>query len=29
VKDYNESLIRRDLSNDVYFWDCSITLEEV
>lgn len=29
VKDYNESLIRRDLSNDIYFWDCSITLEEV
>lgn len=29
VKDYNESLIRRDLSNDVYFWDCSLTLEEV
>ena len=29
VKDYSESLIRRDLSNDTYFWDCSITLEEV
>lgn len=29
VKDYNETLIRRDLSEDVYFWDCSISLEEV
>ncbi len=29
VKDYNETLIRRDLSNDVYFWDCSMSLEEV
>ena len=29
VKDYNESLIRRDLSGDVFFWDCSLTLEEV
>lgn len=29
VKDYNETLTRRDLSNDVYFWDCSMTLEEV
>ena len=29
VKDYNETLTRRDISNDVYFWDCSMTLEEV
>ena len=29
VKDYNETLIRRDLANDVYFWDCSMSLEEV
>lgn len=29
VKDYNETLIRRDLSEDIYFWDCSISLEEV
>jgi len=29
VKDYSETLIRRDLSEGVYFWDCSISLEEV
>lgn len=29
VKDYNETLVRRDLSEDIYFWDCSISLEEV
>jgi len=29
IKNYNETLIRRDLSNDVYFWDCSMSLEEV
>lgn len=29
VKDYSETLIRRDLSEDIYFWDCSISLEEV
>jgi len=29
VKNYNETLIRRDLNNDVYFWDCSMSLEEV
>ena len=29
VKDYNETLIRRDIPNDVYFWDCSMSLEEV
>ena len=29
VKDYNETLIRRDLPNNVYFWDCSMSLEEV
>jgi hypothetical protein len=29
VKDYSETLIRRDLVDDIYFWDCSISLEEV
>lgn len=29
VKDYSETLIRRDIENGVYFWDCSISLEEV
>lgn len=29
VKDYSERLIRRDLGNDIYLWDCSMTLEEV
>ncbi len=29
VKDYNETLIRRDIPNDVYFWDCAMSLEEV
>jgi hypothetical protein len=29
VKDYSETLIRRDIPNDVYFWDCSMSLEEV
>ena len=29
VKDYNETLIRRDLVDDIYFFDCSISLEEV
>ena len=29
IKDYSESLIRRDLSNDIYLWECSLTLEEV
>jgi hypothetical protein len=29
VKDYSETLIRRDLVEDIYFWDCSISLEEV
>lgn len=28
VKDYSENLIRRDLSSEVYFWECSMTLEE-
>ena len=29
VKDYSETLIRRDLSSDTYYWDCTLTLEEV
>lgn len=29
VKDYSETLVRRDLVDDIYFWDCSISLEEV
>lgn len=29
IKDYSETLVRRDLQNDVYYWDCSLTLEEV
>ena len=28
VKDYSETLTRRDLVSDVYFWECSLTLEE-
>lgn len=29
VKDYSETLIRRDLVDDIYFFDCSMSLEEV
>ena len=29
VKSYSESLIRRDLVGDDYYWDCSLELEEV
>jgi hypothetical protein len=29
VKDYSETLVRRDLDNGVYWWDCSISMEEV
>lgn len=29
VKSYSENLIRRDIGNDMYLWDCSIELEEV
>ena len=29
VRGYSEKLIRRDISNNMYFWDCSIQLEEV
>jgi hypothetical protein len=29
VKSYSEKLIRRDLGNDTYFWDCQLELEEV
>jgi hypothetical protein len=29
VKDYSEKIIRRDISNEIYLWDCSMTLEEV
>lgn len=28
VSSYSETLIRRDLSNGVYYFDCSITLQE-
>ena len=28
VRNYSESLIRRDLVSEVYFWECSMTLEE-
>jgi hypothetical protein len=29
VKSYSESLIRRDLVGDEYYWDCNLELEEV
>lgn len=29
VKDYSESLIRRDLGDESYWWNCNLTLEEV
>jgi hypothetical protein len=29
VRDYSENLIRRDIGNGMYFWDCTLTLEEV
>jgi hypothetical protein len=29
VKDYSEDIVRRDLNNDIYLWNCSLTLEEV
>jgi len=29
IKNYSESLMRRDINNDMYLWDCSIDLEEV
>lgn len=28
ISGYNESLVRRDLNSDIYYWDCSITFEE-
>jgi hypothetical protein len=28
IKDYSETLLRRDLINGVYYWDCNMTLEE-
>lgn len=28
IRDYSETLVRRDLQNDVYYWDCNLTLEE-
>jgi hypothetical protein len=28
VESYNENLIRRDLINNVYYWDCSIVFNE-
>jgi hypothetical protein len=29
VMNYSESLIRRDLTSDEYYWSCSLTLDEV
>ena len=29
VKSYSETLVRRDLSSETYYWDCQLTLEEV
>lgn len=29
VKNYSESLIRRDLVGDTYYWNCTLELEEV
>jgi hypothetical protein len=29
VSTFSENLIRRDLVDDVYYFDCSMTLEEV
>jgi hypothetical protein len=29
IRDYSETLLRRDLINGVYYWDCNMTLEEV
>ncbi len=29
VKDYSETLIRRDIPNELYLWDCSMSFEEV
>lgn len=28
IESYSESLIRRDLINNVYYWDCSMTISE-
>ena len=28
IRDYSETLLRRDLINGVYYWDCNMTLEE-
>jgi len=29
VTNYSEELVRRDLNNDEYYWNCSISLQEV
>lgn len=29
ISEYNETLIRRDLIGDEYYWDCSVTMQEV
>lgn len=29
VKNYSENLVRRDLVDDTYYWDCNIELEQV
>lgn len=28
IKDYSETLVRRDLNSDIYYWDCNMVLEE-
>jgi superoxide dismutase len=29
VSSYSEKLIRRDVSDDTYYWDCNLSFEEV
>ena len=29
VTSYNESLVRRDISDDTYYWDCNLSFEEI
>lgn len=29
VKNYSETLIRRDVTDDTYYWDCTLELEEI
>lgn len=28
IRDYSETLVRRDISNDIYLWECNLSLEE-